>query len=341
MGLGVVSLLNAVFRRAFTSAGLRPGSAAVDADTSLHFWAHPSLLLPPPSSSGEQNGDTGDRRRRPVVVLIHGFGPDATWQWASQVGPLSRHFDLVVPTLLFFGAGSTTKSPDRSDAFQAAAVAKLLTAHLGLDLMIDGSQQVVHVVGTSYGGLVAYHLAQALAIAAGSSGLMGNESNKVVICSADLAKGEEDDVALAAKGGVGDVTELMVPADTKALRRLMAICAHGPPKYIPECLARDLLRKYFSVQREEKIQLIKGIASGHGFQISPLPQEVLIVWGEFDQIFPVEKAHKVKEKLGEKARVEVIPSTGHLPHQENAKLFNKILLSFLLPPPSAAAAATK
>jgi pimeloyl-ACP methyl ester carboxylesterase len=26
-----------------------------------------------------------------------------------------------------------------------------------------------------------------------------------------------------------------------------------------------------------------------------LSQEVLIIWGEFDQIFPVEKAHKMKE----------------------------------------------
>ncbi|KAI4984043.1 hypothetical protein ZWY2020_040896 [Hordeum vulgare] len=44
MGFGMVSLLNAVFRRAFTSVGLRPIFVAVDANTTLHFWAHPSLL---------------------------------------------------------------------------------------------------------------------------------------------------------------------------------------------------------------------------------------------------------------------------------------------------------
>ena len=37
-------------------------------------------------------------------------------------------------------------------------------------------------------------------------------------------------------------------------------------------------------------------------------------------------------KLGEKATVTVIPNTGHLPQQENPKLFNKILLDFLLHP---------
>jgi pimeloyl-ACP methyl ester carboxylesterase len=222
MGFGVVSMLNAVFRRMFVSAGLRPSSAAVDADTTIHFWTHPSLLS---SSSSSQ------QQERPVVVLIHGFGPDPTWQWAAQVGALSRHFDLVVPTLLFFGA-SETRAAARSDAFQAASLAALLQHLPGL-----GGGRTVHVVGTSYGGLVAYHLARELAARAG-----GPPRGKVALCSSDAGKGAEDDRALAAKGGVAEVTELMAPADTKALRRLMALCVHRPPKYIPECLVRDMLR---------------------------------------------------------------------------------------------------
>ena len=45
---------------------------------------------------------------------------------------------------------------------------------------------------------------------------------KVALCSSDLAKGPEDDRVLAAKGGVAEVTELMVPADTKALQAGLA-----------------------------------------------------------------------------------------------------------------------
>lgn len=319
MGFGVVSLLNGVFRRMFTSAGLRPGSAVVDAadDTTIHFWAHPSLLHPTSSGSSPQQ----EKQRRPVVVLIHGFGPDPTWQWAAQAGPLSRRFDLLVPTLLFFGA-SATRAPARSDASQAAALAALLQSLAAV------AGRTVHVVGSSYGGLVAYHLARELA-------RRGVRVGKVALCDADACKGAEDDRALAARAGVGEVAELLVPADTRALRRLMAVCAHRPVKYVPECLLRDMLRKYFADKREDKIALIKGITAGEeGFELTPLPQEVLIVWGEFDQIFPVEKAHKMKEKLGEKATVKVIPNTGHLPQQEDPKLFNRILLDFLLPPPS-------
>ncbi|OEL30257.1 hypothetical protein BAE44_0008723 [Dichanthelium oligosanthes] len=321
MGFGVVSLLNAVFRRMFTSAGLRPASATVDADdTTIHFWAHPSLLQP---SSVEQQ-----QPPRPVVVLIHGFGPDPTWQWASQAGPLSRHFDLVVPTLLFFGA-SSTRSPARSDAFQAAALAALLTGGGGggaSHLPGIGADRSVHVVGTDYGGLVAYHLAREL----------GGRVGKVALCDSDTCRGAEDDRTLAARAGVAEVAELLAPVDTRALRRLMAIGAHRAIKYMPECILRDIFRKHFADKREEKVALIKGITNEEeeGFQLTPLPQEVLIIWGEFDQIFPVDKAYTMKEKLGEKATVKVIPNTGHLPQQEELKLFNQILLDFLLHPSS-------
>jgi pimeloyl-ACP methyl ester carboxylesterase len=233
MGFGVVSLLNAVFRRMFTSAGLRPASATVDASaTTIHFWAHPSLLQQPLSSEQQQPP-------RPVVVLIHGFGPDPTWQWAAQAGPLSRHFDLVVPTLLFFGA-SATRAPDRSDAFQAAALAALLTGGGHLPGIRAG--RTVHVVGTSYGGLVAYHLARELHGAATALPAAAAVVGKVALCDSDACKGADDDRALAARSGVDEVTELLAPADTRALRRLTAVCVHRPIKYMPECLVRDMLR---------------------------------------------------------------------------------------------------
>ncbi|CAL4965519.1 unnamed protein product [Urochloa decumbens] len=301
MGLGVVSLLDAAFRRAFTSAGLRPGSATIDADTTVHFWAHRSLLRP--SSSTAATAATDQKNQpRPVVVLVHGFGPGPTWQWAAQVGPLSRHFDLVVPTLLFFGA-SRTRAPARSEASQAAAVAALLTGGNGGERHLPGlvpgtGGRTVHVVGASYGGIVAYHLARALLQVQHGGGVA---VGKVVVCDSDVTKGPEDDRALAARGGVEEVTELMVPADTKTMRRLTALSFHRPPKYMPECIARDLLRKALEGRREEKIELIKGMTTAGGSQLAPLPLEVLIVWGEFDQIFPLEKAYKVKD-LGRRLR---------------------------------------
>lgn len=320
MGFGMVSLLDGFFRRAFTSAGLRPGSVAVDADTTIHFWAHPSLLQQPSDQQPQP---------RPVVVLIHGFGPDPTWQWAAQAGPLSRHFDLLVPALLFFGA-SATRAPARSDAFQATALAALLS---GQHLPGLGAGRTVHLVGANYGGLVAYHLARELEQQGGQLGHggVGVGVGKVVLCDADACWGAEDDRELAARSGAADMAELMAPGDTAAVRRRWMMSAYRPFKHIPRCFLRDLFQKHFADNREEKMALIKGITAREGFELTPLPQDVLIIWGEFDQIYPVEKAHKMKEKLGEKATVKVIPGTGHLPQQQDIKLFNRVLLDFLLP----------
>jgi pimeloyl-ACP methyl ester carboxylesterase len=89
-----------------------------------------------------------------------------------------------------------------------------------------------------------------------------------------------------------------------------------------------------------------------------------VLWGEHDQIFPVEKAfevarsvhavltctehgftftcaiqnllRKVKCKcreLGANARLEVLEDTGHMPQEEDPKRFNEAILNFLLPAP--------
>jgi pimeloyl-ACP methyl ester carboxylesterase len=95
-------------------------------------------------------------------------------------------------------------------------------------------------------------------------------------------------------------------------------------------------------------------------------QEVLVLWGEHDQIFPVEKAFQVARsvvhnahltltqydlisrvacvwglrkgkckcrKLGANARLEVLKDTGHMPQEEDPKRFNEAILNFLLPAP--------
>jgi pimeloyl-ACP methyl ester carboxylesterase len=58
---------------------------------------------------------------RPVLVLLHGFGPPATWQWRRQVGPLSRRFRLIITDLLFFGGSSTSVGTRISEVQQAEA----------------------------------------------------------------------------------------------------------------------------------------------------------------------------------------------------------------------------
>ncbi|KAJ4796642.1 alpha/beta-Hydrolases superfamily protein [Rhynchospora pubera] len=302
IGLSLVPVVDFFAERRFRSAGLQPYTIPVDHETTVACWLSQAPKQPP---------------SLPPLVLIHGFGPRSTWQWRCQVGSLSRHFSLIVPDLVFFG-GSTSTSPLRSEAFQADAIARLLE-HLGLD------DQPVSVVGTSYGGFVAYHLARALG---------PSRVDKVVIASSDLLKGEADDQALRNRGNVESVAELLLPKEAEKVRTALNLAMYQPPRYIPDFVIRDMIQNLYKDKIEEKMELIKGSTIGkENFELTPIPQDVLIIWGEHDQIFPLDKAHEVKRILGEKSEkvnLEIMQKTGHMPQTEDPTRFNQILLDFLL-----------
>jgi pimeloyl-ACP methyl ester carboxylesterase len=87
----------------------------------------------------------------------------------------------------------------------------------------------------------------------------------------------------------------------------------------------------YKKNRKEKIELLKGVTFGRSenLNIDSLSQEVLIVWGDKDQIFPVKMAYELKEILGDKTKLEIIDNTSHVPQIECAQEFNNIVLRFL------------
>ncbi|RZS27286.1 hypothetical protein BHM03_00060734 [Ensete ventricosum] len=336
MGLSLVWLIDLFVRRAYTAAGLRSHTVEVDADTTIHCWISTSLL-PTPTSAGADSGLGSKKQPKPPLLLIHGFGPRATWQWRSQIAPLAARFDLIVPDLLFFG-GSTTRSPQRSEAFQAAALGRLLDA-LGV---APPRRARVSVMGTSYGGFVAYHVARAMG---------PDRVERVVIASSDLLKGPEDDKALVERAdGRGGVADLLLPRTTADMRRLVRVAVHRPPRFMPEFIVRDMLRvnvqlcplhfpqsyslissNLESIDKHSLANKDEIINYMHRFHCSL--QQVLMIWGENDQIFPVAKAIEMQKHLGGNARLEVLQKTGHMPQMEDAGRFNKVVLTFLLGAP--------
>ncbi|KAG0485333.1 hypothetical protein HPP92_009412 [Vanilla planifolia] len=288
MGFGIIPLLDALTRRAFLSAGLRSESIDVDSDTTIRCWLPQSLPLSdlqyPNSEAYSTKHNCNEHNTKPPLVLIHGFGPAATWQWRAQVRVLARQFDLIVPELVFFGK-STTRSAERSEKFQATVVAKLLTA-LGLHGGVFG------VVGTSYGGFVAYHLAR----------MMGEKRiGKVVIASSDLGKGEEDDQTLRERaGGVESVEDLMLPRTTDNLRKLIRLAFRRPPPFMPDFVLREVLRSLYKDNMDQKMELIKGVTVGNKdlFKLYPLPQDVLIIWESMMAYFPWTR-HSISRKSSE------------------------------------------
>ncbi|CAL5439555.1 unnamed protein product [Camellia sinensis] len=300
----MVSLYGSYLQRCMSRAGLSSQTMDIDDETTLHFWG-------PNYSSSSSSSSSSKKPKKPAVILIHGFGPDALWQWRKQAVFLAHDFEVYIPNLVFFG-NSTTKSGKRSEVFQAESVGKLVEK-LGI--------KRYSVVGTSYGGFVAYRM-----------GLMWPERvEKVVIASSGVNMSPTDNPDLLNRAQLHKIEDLMLPASPSHLRTLLSLAVFRPLHYIPDFFLNDVLHKLYSGNRKEKMELLKGLTLGRDDteNLSPLQQEVLIVWGEHDQIFQLEKAIKLKEFLGEKARLQVISNTAHVPQIEDPTHFNNIIELFL------------
>ncbi|XP_010447271.1 PREDICTED: uncharacterized protein LOC104729937 [Camelina sativa] len=296
--LSPTRFLEGYLRRCLTAAGLTSQTLSIDSETTIHFWG-------PPNRSDDDD--------RPVMLLLHGFGPSSMWQWRRQIQAFSPSvFRLYSPDLVFFG-DSTTSSTNRTEVFQAECMAKLMEK-LGIGKY--------SVVGTSYGGFVAYHLAK----------LCPEKVEKVVIASSGINMRKCDSESLLQRSNCEVIEKVMLPSTATELRTLMALASSSRIlSMFPNAFWNDVISNLYTKNRTEKVELLKGVTFGRNenLNIDPLSQEVLIVWGDKDQIFPVKMAYELKEVLGDKTKLEIIDNTSHVPQIECAQEFNNIVLRFL------------
>ncbi|KAK6236662.1 hypothetical protein QUC31_020453 [Theobroma cacao] len=309
--LSFASLYGVYLRRCFASSGLTSQSTDIDDETTIHLWA------PKPDQTTQE--------RKPVLVLLHGFGPSAIWQWRRQVQFFTPYFQVYVPDLIFFG-NSMTKSKERSEVFQAVSVGKLMEK-----LQV----KKYHVMGTSYGGFVAYHMAK----------MWPDKVEKVVIASSGVNMSKADNMALLKRSNLENIEDFMLPETATQLRTLTRLAVSKRMiAMIPDFFLNDFVNQLYSENRKEKLELLKGVTLVQGddtVKLAPLqqvhpppfshniPNDVLLVWGDQDQIFPLKMAYELKELLGKQARLEVIPNTSHVPQIENSAQFNNIVKGFL------------
>ncbi|XP_039057763.1 uncharacterized protein LOC120201152 isoform X2 [Hibiscus syriacus] len=238
--LSIVSLYGIYLRRSLTAAGLTSKSIDIDyGNTTVHLWS------PKPDQTP----------RKPALFLLHGFGPSAIWQWRRQVQFFASYFDVYVPDLVFFG-GSTTKSKERSEVFQAISMAKLMEK-LGV--------KKYHVMGTSYGGFVAYHMAK----------LWPDTVEKVVIASSGVNMRKADNTALLERANVENIEEIMLPETATQIRTLSRLAVSWRFNMIPNFFWNNIVNQLYSENRREKLELLKGVtlaAADEPFKLTPLQQ---------------------------------------------------------------------
>lgn len=159
---------------------------------------------------------------KPALILIHGLGANAMWQWSSQLRPFRRHFNLYVPDLLFFGRSFTTR-PEKTELFQSQCVMKLVEK-LGVSKF--------HVAGVSYGGFVAYHLAH----------LYPDAVQKVVLIAAGVCLEEKDMTeGLFNAPDLETAISILLPQTAANLKKLLRLSFVRAPKMVPSCLLQDFI----------------------------------------------------------------------------------------------------
>ncbi|EAZ12829.1 hypothetical protein OsJ_02750 [Oryza sativa Japonica Group] len=303
-------------------AGLRQHTVDVDgAGTVISFWM-PEGKVPKDRGTvrdvapeGAAAADSGKQQKAAAKPAGNGKGEARRRARARlrrrgrrHAGVLAKHYDVYVPDLLYFG-GSTSPSTDRSPGFQAECLAAALRK-LGVERCT--------VVGFSYGGMVSFKMAES----------HPDLVTSLVVSGSVIAMTDSISEASLERIGVKSSAELLLPETVKGLKALLSIATHRK-LWFPDRIHRDYLEVMFT-NRKERAELLEGlVVSNKDATVPVLPQKILLLWGENDNIFNIELAMTMKEQLGEKAMLQSISKAGHLVHIERPCVYNQHLKEFL------------
>ncbi|XP_077251429.1 uncharacterized protein LOC143890606 [Tasmannia lanceolata] len=284
-----------LYRYSFSAAGLRSSTVDLGDGTTIHCWV-------------PQN----PRQDHPSLLLIHGFGANATWQWSDHLRPLILRFNVYVPDLIFFGDSFTTR-PERTESFQAQCIMAMMES-FGVTWM--------SLIGISYGGFVGYSMAAQFP----------EKVEKVVLCCAGVCLDEGDlQEGLFPAKDAGEAANILLPQTPERLRQLIRLSFYRPRKTLPTCFLTDFIDVMCTEYVEEKTELIQAIIKDRKFSDLPkITQPTLILWGEQDQIFPLELGHTLKRHLEENSKLVIIKHAGHAVNLEMPKKFCEHLKEFLV-----------
>ena len=243
----------------------------------------------------------------PPLLLVHGFGGDGVSTWRGQLEAFSEHYTVIVPDLLWFG-GSRGGTPGL-DAQGRAQLA--LLDHLGVEK--------ADVVNVSYGGFVTLAMLH----------LDADRVGRVVFQdSPGPAFSEQDVTELIARFGVDAPEDLFVPTSGEDVGVLMDLTFYDDMR-LPGFLLDDLHKNVFSVNQEEQRALLADLMGnrslGESLDISGL--KPLVVWGRYDEVFPLESGQALAELTG--GELVVIEEAAHGPSAEHPEAFNRAVLEYL------------
>jgi pimeloyl-ACP methyl ester carboxylesterase len=250
---------------------------------------------------------------KPVLVLVHGFGATAKYQWFKQIEWLAARYRVIMPNLNYFG---NTKPGEAVYTVQG----QVETVHRLLDEL-----KIEHytLCGVSYGGLVAFEMAQQRPEAVDK--LIAFDTPVKFMYEADIA-------ATCARFEVESVEELFAPSNPKGLKKLMYL-ASMKKSIVPASWLTEFYEDLYAKDLSDKRQLISQLLADVQFynaQNYTLQMPVLLIWGDNDPVIPSDRGELLRQHVGENAEFHLIHKGAHMPNLTKTKKFDRIFQEFLL-----------
>ena len=263
-------------------------SWASEQDSSIIYWRK--------IGDGSQN-----------ILLIHGFGPVPQIQWENLVKELYQKYTLYVPDLIYFG-----KSESAYDNYDPRFLARQI-----LQSFQEFEKDSFYLAGVSYGGFISSLIAST-----------NEEKVEGLILIDALSRHTEKEYAdsLANAHGFGNMSQILVPENGKALKTLFKLTFFKPPWY-PSFALNNPTRQLYGDQKEQKIGLMSYLYQ-HESSIKNwefgYKGPVVIIWGKEDKLIPLQNAYLLQHQYTG-AQVKIIDQAAHAVNMEKAGEVAKII----------------
>jgi pimeloyl-ACP methyl ester carboxylesterase len=251
---------------------------------------------------------------KPYLLLLHGMGANARSNWFKQIGYLSKHFNLLVPDLIYFGE-SVSKETNYSPEFQAEQINQAIKQLNVVNPM--------HVMGFSYGGLVAAVYNQ----------LFANEVSKLIIMNGPVKffSGQMAD-SIARVSGASNITALLVPqtvTEFKALQKAAVSRKILTSKKFKRKIVAHFFTPSLATRQEQVNYLITNQSRYQGYNYNMDITPTLLVWGAKDGLVPLSVGQSLNINFPKTTQLLIFKKAKHDAHFRYSKTVNKAVVDFL------------
>ena len=265
------------------------------------------------------NGEDGhawvSHQGKPKLLLLHGITGNAEVQYAKNAVKLSKHYDVIALDLKFHGESRNLP--------QGYAIEDQV--HWVADCLIllsqqysDDSYQRVHVLGNSYGGIVA-------GIFADHYPQMVSQLSMVDAPIRFFGSSMADSITHAA--GVQDFFDLLSPTTAEVFKTRTKLSLHRKI-WIPKFVAQQIIEHDLMPRRADHQKLVQSLRESEDYWANYVFKwkcKVNIFWGDADRLIPLKVGRKQAEHFKGASYTE-LKKVGHVWNMERPRQFNQWLI---------------